>query len=516
MPRTDLADQIDRWSRRARAQQSARLAGIGLAAGLALALTAAIVSRLRPLWSNDAHVLLSITLGLAAAGIAALLPWLRRRDRADWAREFDARFGLDERISTALELESGRIRTQEDAMRRAQRADAEAAANAVDIRRALPLRPHTRALAVAAAITAAAALTLLALPNPSDLRNTANAAFRRTLQQQSLTLQEARDALAANTTLDPAQRDAALRALDQAQQSLAAPDITPDQALTALRDAQSELNAAQDAAAQNAQDALQQAGRALPPDPSTAALADALRSGRLGDAAEQLRALDPRTTSESQLTANQLEQIAQAVQESNPRMAEALRQAAESMRSNEQEQAQQALEQAAQAMERTQQGAQSNEALQQSSENLAAAQQAAAEMQSGTQTSSGENADAQAGEQNGGEAGDAGRPGEGGSEMSGLGPGQTGHSEDAGSADEVYAPSRVRAPGEQVALPAAQSDVTAGSGGRSLPAPDAAAQVPYSQVYGEYAADADEALRSESIPAARRAVVREYFQGIGE
>jgi hypothetical protein len=147
---------------------------------------------------------------------------------------------------------------------------------------------------------------------------------------------------------------------------------------------------------------------------------------------------------------------------------------------------------------------------------MQAALQQAAQMQAGAPSGAGEQAGAEAGERNGGEAGDAGRPGEGGSELSGRGPGQSGHSEDTGSADEIYAPSRVRAPGEQITLPAAQSDVTAGSGGQSLPAPDAAAQVPYSQVYGEYAADADAALRSESIPPARRDVVREYFQGIGE
>ena len=516
MPRTDLADRIDRWARRARAQQSARLAAFGLAAGAALALALGIAARLRPLWSDGALALLSLAALLAGACLAALVPWLHGRDRLDWARHFDARFGLGERLSTALEIEGGRLRRVDDAVRRAQRADAESAAESVDIRRALPLRPHAPALAAAAALVATGAL-LFTQPNPLDLRTAADAAARRALQQQSAALAQTRATLAADAALAPAQRDAALRALDRAQQALADPDVTPEQALAALRDAESQLAALRDVEARAAQDALQQAGRAMPADPATAALADALRDGRLADAAEQLRSLAPRDAAEAQRTAEQLARMATALQPSDPRAAEALRRAAQELPSNDpdsQARAQESLEQAAQAMERAAQSQQANEALQRAAEE---AQAADAALQAAAQSGDGEQplADAQSGAQEGGEAGAVGRPSDGGSAQSGDGRGDAGHSEDTGTADEIYAPGRVRGPGENVALPAAQSDVTAGEGGAALPAPDAAARVPYSQVYGEYAAAADAALQAESIPASRRDVVREYFAGLG-
>ncbi len=513
----NLADLIIRWSRRARWQHSARLAPRGLAVGLAFAVLITIASRLRPLWGDSLLIALGLAAALSGLAIAGLIPWLRDRSHIEWAREFDARFGLGERISTALELESGRIRLRNDALRRTQRADAEASARAIDIRRALPFAMNARALAACLALALAAALPF-ALPNPLERSRAATTAFHNALQQQTRALEQTRALLQNSPTLDAARRDAALRALDQAQRTLTSPDVTPDQALAALDAAQSKIDALQDAAAQNSQDALQQAGRALPPDASTAALSDALRNGRLTDAAEHLRALDPRTANEAQRTADQLEQIADTVQPADAQLAADLRNAADKMRAGRSAEAGQSLERAAQQMERAQSDAQANEALQRAGEQAqdarAAVQQAAVEMQAGAGEKPGSSTDA--GASTTASSAPSSETGAGGSAQAGASGAQPGHSEDVGSASDVYAPERVRTQGAQVALPAAPGDVNAGEGGKSLPAPAGAAQVPYTQVYGQYAAAADEALRNESIPAARRDAVRRYFEGLGK
>ena len=94
---------------------------------------------------------------------------------------------------------------------------------------------------------------------------------------------------------------------------------------------------------------------------------------------------------------------------------------------------------------------------------------------------------------------------------------QPGHSEDAGSGapyDEIYVPGRIDEEGAGVDL-GREGDGGAPVGGVPLPAPPGGgANVPYREVYAEYAAQAGAALEGSYIPLGMKQYVRDYFSSL--
>lgn len=92
------------------------------------------------------------------------------------------------------------------------------------------------------------------------------------------------------------------------------------------------------------------------------------------------------------------------------------------------------------------------------------------------------------------------------------------HSEDAGTSapyDELYIPYRIEEEGaglnvgregEEGGLPAGSAPLPAPQGGR--------ANVPYHEVYAEYAAQAGVALENSYIPLGMKRYVRDYFSSL--
>ena len=148
-----LADLVNTWDERLRKQQIlnwlARVLIIALATGIMMGL----ISRMRPWLSNGQ--LAQITALLLWLNIMVLIVgiWIWPRSLIKSARRFDRQFGLQERMSTALELLEGRIKTV-DQMAAHQIADAHARAETVEAAQHLPFktsiyacagpsRPHT-------------------------------------------------------------------------------------------------------------------------------------------------------------------------------------------------------------------------------------------------------------------------------------------------------------------------------------------------------------------------------------
>lgn len=533
----ELRESIRAWSRRARLQHSVSLVFFGLACGLGIALLIALASRVFPLMSTPALVGLSIALAVTGLVAAFAYPWLRhaRTQPMQWARVFDQRFGLQERTSTALEISEGNLSVKNDLIRNVQRRDADRVVESVDARKLMPLRISRRDAVVSLVFLIALVIALL-LPNPQQQVLAQREQLRQTIAQQIEQLEQAKQMIENSALSDP-QKQAAIQALEEARRKLEDPNITPEEALAAINEAQSQLDALNDQAAQQQAEDLRRAGESLSPDALTNALANALANEDFDRAANEMRNLtnssetgQPLSEEEMQRAANQLDQLARGVQNSDPELAQRLREAAQHLREGNVQAAQQQLDQAAQSLERAQQASEVAQTLDSAQARAEAARQAIAQQASQAQRrgqSQAEQADANT------QAGAQGRqPGQGQAQMPGQGEAgnpsasssmtsnSTGNmsesvkSDDFGSDNTVYAPRRIGSDGRPVVLPEAQSQAAPNPSGRASTAPGGGSSVPYEQVYGDYSKAADEALQSGRVPPEMRDYVRDYFSSL--
>ncbi len=560
----ELIELVWTWSRRARVQRSQAALLAGLAIGLSVALAFAIAARIWPLMSTPALIALSLVCALLGTALALGWPWLRnlRTPSLIWAREFDKRFALRERISTALEMDNGALSIKNATLRMQQQQDALHMAESVDVRKLVPLRLSLRDGLISLAL-ALALILAIALPNPQQQVLAQQAEFRQNLAEQVKQIEQAKSAIEQGQTLTGEQKKQALQALNDAQKALADPNATPEQALAALNDAQAKLDALRDQSAEQMSSDLQQAGNAMSADELTNALANALSKKDFGNAAQQMRSMMSKdgqalTPDEMQRVANQLDQMARDIQKSDTAMAQKLREAAQQLREGNAEGAKQALNQAANSLDKASNVQQAQQSLNQAQAQAEAARQSVAKAnQSGQSQSQGNNQNTnQAGQQNSSAAGQqgqaqsgqssqagsegqqgaasqqggaAGQPGgsasEGQSANGQGGQGQTdgsaqgasntsGHSEDTGSESSVYAPGRVSAQGKQVVLDDKNGETATDPSGKQSTAPGGNSAVPYQNVYGDYSRTADEALKSDEVPANLRDYVRDYFSSL--
>ena len=535
----ELNALVRAWAVRARVQWSLRWLFIGIAIGLAAAIIPALIARVSPVANQS--TLLAIGALCAFAGLVVTLawPWFRapRQSLVAWARRFDAQFQLDERLSTAFELQQGVIETRDERLRQLQQSDALNAAYSVNVDTTLPWQLPWRQ-ALTALLALAVLLLAIVLPNPQEQVLAAREEMRRALAQQSQSIEAARQAIR-ESNLTEEQKQQALQALDDAQARLNDPNTSPEEALAALNDAQTRLEALRDEAWQQRREDLRRAGQSMQPSEITNALADALARGDVAQAAEQLSNLtqtpDGRPLDEAQQRqlANQLDQMAREIQNSDPASAQRLREAAQQLREGDTDAAREQLEQMARSLNDAAQSEAASRSLDESQAQIDAARQAVAQAsadgvrrqeqqqsqaqghQPGSQTGGSEQGDQPADGQSP-QGQQAGQPGAG--ESSQAAPQlQTspGHSEDTGTDNSVWAPGpRLSEAGVQVQLPTAGGDSAPNPSGRPNPGVPTGATVPYQQVYREYAQAADEAMQRGAVPPALRDYVRDYFSSL--
>ena len=133
-----LNHHLDRWMRRYRAQRAVRWALRGAASGLALALAITLIAVLRGLLLQSEFLMIAIGLMLIGLIGTAVAGFVWPRDRLTAARRFDRDVGLNERVSTALELAQADRSSGE--IGQLQLRDALASAGKVNVRRQIPLR----------------------------------------------------------------------------------------------------------------------------------------------------------------------------------------------------------------------------------------------------------------------------------------------------------------------------------------------------------------------------------------
>jgi hypothetical protein len=507
-PAIELQPYLRRWGVRLRLVESLRWAPWGAAAGLGAGLLSALAARLWPLLLVRELIALAGASTLVGLSLALAVVWLRPRPLLSRARVFDRRLGLAERLATAVEIDVGRLQAT-PAMAGAQLSDTLAAARRVDARARLPLRASRPALLVLGALVVALAASLW-LPNRQQNVLLQQAAVREAVEEQIENLEALKEEIAEAKGLTEAEREGLLQALEEAVAGLEKRQVTPEEALASLSEAEQALAEMQDPGAAQIESGLERAAEAMEDSALTEEIAEALAEGDYAAAAEALAAYGgeagERLTREEELElARELAEAAESLAEVDPELAQQLAEAAEAIETGDITQAREAIQTAAAQMGQAGERVQRQEAV----------EGALAELQEGRE----EIAQAGGGASGAGvPAGQSGAGGQPGGSQAGTGQqNQPGHSEDAGSGapyDEGYDPERIGEEGVGVDV-GREGDEGVTTGSVSIPAPEGgSSSVPYREVYGDYSEEAGAALDSSYIPLGMKRYVRDYFSSL--
>lgn len=515
-----------RW----RVQQAAVWALRGAAAGLALSLILAILSRLFPLLPLSSLLLLSSIIVFLCATAAFGLSVLRSPSLLQTARLIDYRLSLRERLSTALEVHAGAVRTS-PRMAAAQLADAVRVAAGIEPGQALPWRMPRRELGIVLLLVAMLIASFL-VPNPMEAVWQQREAARQAVAEQVAELEALRVEIEDNQALSAEQREALLQELDELIRDLKEGNLSQEEAVARLSEAEQRLMALrqEDAAAQQA--GLEEAARAWQDSDLTDEIAEAIQRGDYQAAAGELAQYattegESLTREEELALADELAQAAEALAESNPDLAEKLNEAAEALRRGDVDAARQAIAEASEQLAQAGQRIAGQEAVEEALAAVQEGRQAVAQagqgagQQQAQGTGQGQQGQQGAGQQQaqgplGSGSGEGESSGQEGQAQAGEGsisqdnrPGQEGETE----YESVYAPQRLgEGEGERVNLPG-EGEGPYRDTSRDVDE-EGQALVPYDQVYGDYSQAAAEALEGSYIPLGIKEYVREYFSAL--
>ena len=532
-----LVEQLARWDRRRRASDALLWLPRGLLAGLLLAVMVAAAARIRPLLTNEEVGYAAVGLALAGLLAATAVLLAQRRTLLQKARFADRQFGLQERASTAVEINAGRLQAS-PALAAQQTADAARAASAVDARARLPLLPNRQDWLVVVLATLLLTLSVW-LPNPQEEILEHRRAIERTVAEQTEALEALAEEIEENEALTELQREELLEPVETALQELEAGDLSQEEAVAALSEAEAQLR---ELSAANSTEALRrqlaEAGRPLAENAASQSLGGALQSGNLAQAgaaaaqlADDLPALDGEERSD---LADDLAETAAALEGADGELAQSLQEAADALREGDVAAAQEALRDASGALQqRAQQQAAERQAAEAAGQLNQGRREVAQAGGEGGQTGEGEQA---AGEGQGeGEGQGSGEgEGQGQGQVDGAGAGQGGNGDGAGTgaaaggiggesghAENVYVPDFADLSGEtgeDVELPAECIANPENCGALLDETPtdfgDESSTVPYSQVFGDYRDAAYEALNDDYIPLGMKEYVRDYFSSL--
>lgn len=432
LPPEDTLQALDwhirRWNTRLRLVRSLIWVPRGLLLGVLFGLMVAGISRLRP-WLLPEEILQNALIAVALTGFfSAALIWLWPRRQLASARDFDLRFELKERMSTAIELLTGVIFAPMELMQ-LQLEDARIAANRTKHTEWLPLR--VKWLEIGALLIAILLLVLsITLENPFTQNVLEQQALQEELQERQEELREASESVEDDASLSEQQVEELTEPIDEAIEALENEDISQQEAVAELTQAEQELREmGEDGMNTDEREAFQSAGEQLRASPPSEQLGEAMENRDLEEAAQETEELSNDLNNldeqDRQELADQLESAADALQETNPELADQLREAAEALREGDIEAAEQALQEAAETLnEQSQANQQQADAARQLQQDVSRSRQEMTEFdpsqagesgnseqnqqdqgQEGTQQESGEQQGGQQGQQGEGQEG---------------------------------------------------------------------------------------------------------------
>lgn len=523
--------------RRLQTRESIRIGWMTVGVGMGITTLLLVAGRLTPLLMAGQLLAIGLSFTLFLAAMGQLWVWMRPFPVAMVARMGDAQLGLEERLTTALELLEGRLDTSAE-LRQAQLTDTLAHLQRAPVAAAFPLteaRQTTRIGLVFAALIAVVAL-LVWLPNPQTEVLRQRQQLEETIEAQIEQLQQLQlDLLAQTEAVQATQIEPLTSTLTELLDKLesARANHSAGEALAALSDAKRELS--QIDAARQTQN-LESVANALAQSESTTAqqMADALKNGDAQQAANALAQAGGTTpdSTEGQLLAAALNAAAQSAASDNPALAQSLQAAADALQqaSGDAQSVQDALDAAAQQLAgagATEQAA--AQAVQQALQNIQQAQQALAQQTGGTRGvqrtlggdgQNGAGAETQNG-QGGGNGSGRGEPGAGNDGLysvqgtNGIIPTNNGANQNRlEDYNGVFAPDHLGGSGGDFLQPDPQNPEGGIDIGEIPANPNrdpGEATVPYTEVFREYSNQANSALATDAIPLSMKDYVRQYF-----
>jgi len=536
-PRRQLRAQVADFALARRRTEAIRRAVWGVAIGGALAALVGVAIQFTTLNGGPA---IAGTLGVVLVITAAIIGWLDRVPETRVALEVDRHLGLNERVTTAVEMATAPSKHP-----LAERQIADAVAHLVTVRRGAvyPIRLSGRLQILAVLGIVLAVLpwivpwsTVPALRPRTSIAAAASRAEAARLDQVANRLEQqntpedqaTRSALAAQLrqAADQLRRDSgnaqqATSDLQRAEQIAAstAPQTGEDASLTLARISDALNNSSTTKPITQALD-QQNLAQALAALNQTANQLGSMSPAQRNDLAQALQAASNAARGSDTSAAQQLQQAAQAAQNGN---AAGLQQAAQALQqltnaSQAQRDASQAQSEMQASSEAIAQAAQSGSASPNaSSDPTAANAQASSSSQAGSGAQSSSDQTNQSAAASSDQSGGTGQSANGGQQAqtgsangqgSGIGTGSANH---LGAAHDVP-----NASGQEVYVPSNQSGAPGSiSQSNQLQAPvGGGSQVDYRNVLPEYQKQALQAVQNNSVPSDLKQVVRGYFDSL--
>jgi len=520
----DLRQPLQSWVRRLRMQRAFAWSLRGLIFGLAFALLAGSLGLVQARVLRSEFLALVVSSAIIAPILFGFIAGLWRILPLEAARRFDILFHLEERVSTALELDQHPEHIPPEILHR-QLDDAVAAAREVNLRRAFPVRLQPREGLIALLCIALIGLVW----TQGDARFQAAQQARQVeqaVQDQIETIEEIIEQIEANADLTDAQKQALTEPLKQAQQSLQQ-NPSLENSVSALTSTGEKLQALSDPQSQQLSEALKESGNQLANQEGSPlqGVGEELAQGNTVNAASELASMDVSQLSPSEQAqlAEQLEALAESLQSTNPQLADQLNQAAEALRNGDTQAAQQALNNAAQSLAQagaqiasSQIASQTASQLQQGADQVLAAgggQQQTNQPGQGSNQGNQTSGDGGSGSGSGNEAGSNPDGSEAGSD-----PIAQNSQSDGGESgyEQIYAPQLLGGEGgPQIGLPS--SDQPGGDvigQGPTTPGDPNSSTVPYNEVFSQYEEINNEAIENGDIPPSFIQIIKNYFDSI--
>jgi len=527
---SELTGTLAKWIRRLRFQRAALWVMRGLLIGLAISFASGLVflARARLLRAEflDLVAVVSLVVSLGASGIAYFWPV----DTLKAARYFDLTFHLNERVSTALELNrDGKTAASE--MTRRQLEDALAAARRVKPDQSLPLRLNKMEVLLT--------LVFLLLIGGVWFRGESwfqaaeqARAVEQVVSDQESSIEEIISEIQNNNSLSEQQKESLTKPLEGALKGLAE-NPSLEGSVSVLASTSEKLQTLSDPQMQQLSQTLKETGDQLAGQEGSPlqSLGQKLSEGNTVAAASELANLDLSNLSQTEADnlAGQLESLAQALASTDSGLASQLNSAAQALRDGNTGAAQQALNQAAQSLSQAGQQVIFSQTAAQAAGQIGQGAGQVLAAGGGQQAEQGGQASAQAGgpgqnEQTNGMG--AGGSGSGqaagdspstGSESGSLPIPQNNAPGDGGEStyEQIYAPTLLGGEdGPLVGLPDSGEDGTVIGEGPSTPSEPGVSLVPYDQVYSHYQQANRQAIENSAVPIQFMQIIRVYFDSL--
>ncbi len=515
-----LSHILQQWILWLRLQRALTWAVRGLAAALAISLLAGGAGLLQAKLLKQEFLTLVIFCVVALPVAFAIAAYFWRIQTIQAARYFDRAFHLEERVSTALELQAESHSVE---IIQKQLDDAISASRRINPRRDLPL--HLKQLDIALAVFFTLLIGILWFRGET-LFNAASQqrAVEEAIAAEQTKIEEIIKEINTSESLTNEQKEALAKPLEDALKELK-DNPSMEGAVSTLVSTGEQLKALDSQQVAQTQQALTQTGSSLAAQEGTPleAVGKDLAKGHFAGAASKLANMDlsQMTPEQLQKLAEQLEAMASSLAATNPQLAQQLMDAAQAIRNGDMAAAQQAMSSAASQMAQAGQqvtaAQMANQAagqLQQGAEKIVAA--------GGGQTPSQGGAMAQ-GNQSGGQNNGGGGSGSGsgsapqsnqsGGEASSSPIPQNNGAVDGGESayEQIYAPALLGgAGGDMLGVPTSGEDGEV-IGTSPTTAEDGESLVPYTEVYSQYNQFNRQALENGEVPVQFMDLIRNYF-----